>query len=175
MYTVTLQKVKSSGLMRSFPLTSQSTNMAQAYSLAKRNPGAHLGNLSPVRGTNETSPGLDWPAMAEEDGVLGNLPRSRPGKRSDKRGAGRPAGAAGAATAKAEETAAPAARPAPAAKTAARPCAKPAAAEPTVAADPSPKTDPVPGAVRAATKVAGTGVRVAGAVAHEILRRVPRP
>ncbi len=175
MYTVTLQKVKSSGLMRYFPLTSQSTNLAQAYSLAKRYPGARLGNLSPVRGTNETSPGLDWPPMAEEDGVLGNLPRSRPGKRSDKRGAGRPAGAAGAAAAKAEETAAPAARPAPAAKRAARPRAKPAAAEPTVAADPSPGTDPVSGAVRAATKVAGTGVRVAGAVAHEILRRVPRP
>ena len=28
--------------------------------------------------------------MAEEDGVLGNLPRSRPGRRSEKRSAGRP-------------------------------------------------------------------------------------
>ena len=108
-----------------------------------------MGNLSPVRGTNETSPGLDWPPMAEEDGVLGNLPRSRPGKRSDKRGAGRPAGAAGAAGAKAEETAVP--------------------------ADPPLGTDPLSGVVRAATKVAGTGVRVAGAVSREILRRVPRP
>jgi hypothetical protein len=47
--------------------------------------------------------------------------------------------------------------------------------------DPVPKEstsghpDPVGGLIRGAVKVAGTGVRVAGAVAGEVMRRLPRP
>ena len=33
--------------------------------------------------------GLDWPAMEDGGDVLGNLPRTRPGRRSEKRAGGR--------------------------------------------------------------------------------------
>jgi len=83
--------------------------------------------------------------MAEDDGgVLGRLPRSRPGTRSDKRVAG---------------TAKPAPPPP-------RPRRAPSA--------PS-RPDPLGDAVRVATKAAGAGVRVAGTVAGELLRKLPRP
>ena len=44
-------------------------------------------------------------------------------------------------------------------------------------ADPAPETsgDAVASVVRTAATVAATGVRVAGAVTQEILRRLPRP
>lgn len=88
--------------------------------------------------------------MPDDGGVLGNLPNSRPGKRSAKRdSAGRPA--------KAPRTAKPPAD--------ARPSPPP---ERTAA-------DPVASVVRTAATVAATGVRVAGAVTQEILRRLPRP
>jgi hypothetical protein len=84
--------------------------------------------------------------MTDDDGVLGNLPRSRPGRRSAKRAQ------AGAARAPKRRPAASAPRPAP---------------ERT--------SDPVGGALRTATGVAAAGARVANGVAREVLRRLPRP
>ena len=51
---------------------------------------------------------------------------------------------------------------------------------PVVQAPPKPAPepqggDPVTGAVRAATRVAETGLKVAGGVTREVLRRLPRP
>jgi hypothetical protein len=83
--------------------------------------------------------------MEDEGGVLGNLPRSRPGRRSQKRtggGAGK--------------------RPADTA----RPATPPQGA---------PGNDPVGDAVRLATQVPLAGVRVAAGVTRELLRRLPRP
>jgi hypothetical protein len=98
--------------------------------------------------------------MDDEGGVLGNLPRSRPGRRSQKRDA----------TARAAETAerrsAKAARPSP--QAAARP--KPPRAEP-----PAGGGDPVGGAVRLAAGIAQAGLQVAGGLTREVLRRLPRP
>jgi hypothetical protein len=107
-------------------------------------------SLSPGWVMAQTFPSahLHSPAMAEDDeGVLGRLPRSRPGTRSAKR----PAGAASGASEKADRQAAPAPAPAPS------------------------RSDPLGGGVRAATKAAGAGVRVAGTMAAELLRRLPRP
>jgi hypothetical protein len=90
--------------------------------------------------------------MADDGGVLGNLPRSRPGHRSDKR---------------TEKTAAKAA------ERAERSGAKVAA--PAAEAKAPAGGDPVGGAVRTVAGVAGLGARVAGGVAREVLRRLPRP
>jgi hypothetical protein len=78
-----------------------------------------------------------------EDGgdVLGNLPRTRPGRRSEKRASPQSPGAS-------------------------RQKAKPA---------PPPDGDPVGDVIRAATGVAGAGLRVANGITRELLRRVPRP
>jgi hypothetical protein len=95
--------------------------------------------------------------MTDDDGgVLGNLPRSRPGPRSEKR-AGRRAGE-------------PAARPERIKSEAAA-----AASPPRDAPPPSHGGDPVGDAIRTVTGVAATGARVAGGVAREVLRRLPRP
>jgi hypothetical protein len=112
------------------------------------------------------------PPQGDEGGVLGNLPRSRPGRRSEKRGAGRPSEATEAAARKAEATSSAAAE-------------RPRAPRRRAPAQPEPDQGhggPVGDAIHAATTVAGAGVRVAGAgarvagaLAHEILRRVPRP
>jgi hypothetical protein len=145
--------------------------------------------------------------MTDDDGVLGNLPHSRPGKRSEKRDpGGRPSNAARKAAARAEAGGTPAAKAPRASKPRTR--AKPAASgkpgrgaagagAPSQraatgartksgearsaqrhAADPSPPPqasgDPVTTVVRTAATVAATGVRVAGAVTQEILRRLPR-
>jgi hypothetical protein len=115
-----------------------------------------------------------------QEGVLGNLPHSRPGRRSEKRDAGRPGAAAGAAARKAEATDAAAARPARKPSRARRPAAAPKAApavhgEYSAGAPDGGKGGPIGDVVHTATKVAGTGVRVAGALAHEVLRRLPRP
>ena len=83
--------------------------------------------------------------MAEDDGVLGNLPRSRPGRRSEKRAAGAP------------KASSPKRPPAP----------KPRA--------PEPETDPVGEALRMVGGLAAGGARVAQGVAREVLRRIPRP
>jgi hypothetical protein len=143
--------------------------------------------------------GLESPAMADDEGVLGNLPRSRPGKRSAKRDSGgRPSKTASKAAVKAEAAGKAAAKPARASKPARAKTAgakasgaKSAAAKPRRAATPKPRPDPVrqhatdpapqqtgdavANAVHAAATVAATGVRVAGAVTREIRRRLPLP
>jgi hypothetical protein len=98
--------------------------------------------------------------MADDGGVLGNLPRSRPGQRSDKRTEKTAARAA----ARAERSGAKAAEPPAAAKS--------GAGGPPPA---SHRGDPVGDAIRTVTGVAATGARVAGGVAREVLRRLPRP
>ena len=95
--------------------------------------------------------------MTEERGVLGNLPNSRPGRRSAKRdeAAGRTTAAKGGDSADgvgvmhdmgAERRHEPSTTPG----------------------------DPVGAAVRGAAGLAKTGVKVAGAVTHELIRRLPR-
>jgi hypothetical protein len=68
--------------------------------------------------------------MADDGGVLGNLPNSRPGKRSAKReaGAGRPAKSAARAAAKAETEGKAAAKPVRKSRTTAKPGRKAAGA-----------------------------------------------
>ena len=125
----------------------------------------------------------DEQSTAGDGGVLGNLPHSRPGRRSEKRDAGRPGAAAGAAARKAEATDAAAARPARKPSRARRkaPAADPpkparvVPGEPSAGAPTRGTGGPIGDAVHTATKVAGTGVRVAGALAQEVLRRLPRP
>ena len=111
--------------------------------------------------------------MDDEGGVLGNLPRSRPGTRSQKRDSARAAESSG----RAAQTAARAA------ETSERRSAK--AAQPTRQASKRPQEaqrrpaeggpDPVGDAVRLAAGIAGTGLRVANGVTREVLRRLPRP
>lgn len=83
--------------------------------------------------------------MSEDGGVLGNLPNSRPGKRSAKRSG-------------AGEKRSP----------------SPPPPEPPARETPS-GAEAVADVVRTAAGVAATGVRVAGVVGRELLRRVPRP
>ena len=129
--------------------------------------------------------------MADDDGVLGNLPKSRPGKRSAKRSgaaakrsgaAGRPAKAAAKAAVRAEAAGKPAAKPPRTART----TAPKGGSGDRVEVDPAyrgkaqreptqPSDDPLGAVVRGATGLAVTGVRVAGAVTQELLRRLPRP
>lgn len=111
--------------------------------------------------------------MPDEDpSVLGNLPRSRPGRRSDKRGSARAKPPTQSAQVKAQRAAAKAktqrSRPA-ASKPRARATGS-SASRPPRAAQPA-SSDPVTGAIRLAGQVAGTGFKVAGAV----LKRLPRP
>ncbi|MEA2421923.1 MAG: hypothetical protein QOF55_1022 [Thermoleophilaceae bacterium] len=135
---------------------------------------------------------------SDDPGVLGNLPRSRPGHRSDKRAAGgagraKPAAEAatsGGTTARAKATAgAPSGRAKTtaagkrraASSTAARqrkPAARPSepaperqarVPEPAPERTPRPSGDPLTGAVRLAGKVAEAGLKTAG----DLLRRLP--
>jgi hypothetical protein len=94
------------------------------------------------------------------DEVLGNLPRSRPGRRSDKR----PSAAAERAAEGAERRGSAAARPAPD-EDAATP-------EPTHGAGGG---DPLGDALRFAGRAAEAGLQVAGGISRELLRRLPRP
>lgn len=102
------------------------------------------------------------------DGILGNLPRSRPGVRSDKR--------AGGATPP-KRTAKP--KAAGAKPRAVKATAKPQAPPPKPPRQPSPppqkRPDPVERAVHLAGDVAETGIKVAAKVAGGVLRRLPRP
>jgi hypothetical protein len=82
--------------------------------------------------------------MADDGGVLGNLPDSRPGRRSSKRPA---------------QSSAPA-KPRP------QRAAKPAPEQE--------QADPVGEAIRTATELATAGARVAQGVAREVVRRLPR-
>ena len=130
--------------------------------------------------------------MADDGGVLGNLPNSRPGKRSEKRnaGAGRPAKSAARAAKKAERSGA---GPKPAQRKRTAAVKKPGSGDgvgvvpdmhgtrrhdpvppPRDQVPPSPAEDPVGAVVRTAAGVAATGVRVAGAVSRELLKRLPR-
>lgn len=77
--------------------------------------------------------------------VLGNLPRTRPGRRSEKRSG-------------------KASRQSPGAGRQKQPPARPQSGN-----------DPVGDAVRAAAGVAGAGLRVANGITRELLRRLPRP
>ena len=77
----------------------------------------------------------------DDPGMLGNLPRSRPGRRSTKRSGSIP--------------------PSPA-----------RSAKKTESQRPD---DPVGGALKAAARGVGTGLRVANGVTREVLRRLPRP
>jgi hypothetical protein len=114
--------------------------------------------------------------MTDEDGgVLGNLPRSRPGQRSEKRTGGTAAKAAARAERTESEAASPrkaaAKKPAPP-KQSAPPPGKTAPRRPEPARQAG---DPVGDAIRTVTGVAATGARMAGGVAREVLRRLPRP
>jgi hypothetical protein len=103
--------------------------------------------------------------MTDDDGgVLGNLPRSRPGQRSEKR-TGRTAAEAAAPRKAAPKKAAPPKQTAP----------PPTQTAPPPQQPPSHAGDPVGDAIRTVTGVAATGARVAGGVAREVLRRLPRP
>ena len=99
------------------------------------------------------------PKGPEEAGVLGNLPRTRPGRRSDKRAAGRPAEAAGAADVRTSL---------PKRAGAQRKRASEAAPEPR-------RGGPIEGVLHGAGRIAGAGVRIADGLAREVLRRLPRP
>jgi hypothetical protein len=131
--------------------------------------------------------------MADDGTVLGNLPRSRPGRRSEKRATASAAKAAG----RAEREDSPAAKPPPGAGDAVAPDADSTKRARRVAPDAErprgarrvapdaeqagdarraePESDPVGDVIRTAAKLAGTGVRVAGTVTQEIVRRIPRP
>ncbi len=106
------------------------------------------------------------PKTPEDPGVLGSLPRTRPGRRSDKRSAGRPAEAAGAAARKAESGDAAAAR-------SPRPKRRPAAPAPEPAPE-ARRRGPIDDAVHTAGSIAGAGARIAEGLAKEVLRRLPR-
>jgi hypothetical protein len=106
------------------------------------------------------------------DGILGNLPRSRPGVRSEKRagGAAAPKPAAAKPKPAAAKPKAAASRPKPAAaKTRA------ASAKPSPPPPPPKEPDTVERAVQLVGDVAETGIKIAAKVAGGVLRRLPRP
>jgi hypothetical protein len=121
--------------------------------------------------------------MTDDQGVLGNLPRSRPGQRSEKRasraeaGGGRAGGTAktsAAAASRAERSGSKAAAPPAGARPRSSARRKPATGE----AQPTPAgggADPVRGAMRGVAGLALTGAKVATGVTREVLRRLPRP
>jgi hypothetical protein len=132
----------------------------------------------------------------EEPGLLGNLPRSRPGTRSGKRDTtgsqpaperkqaakpGRGGRAPAAKAAGSQKSKAPA-KQAPTREKAARNApSRPPTPSGTgksvpvgVAAD-KPQGSTSRGPLHQAAKVAGTGLRVAEGVTREVLRRLPRP
>ncbi|HEX5909005.1 MAG TPA: hypothetical protein VFY44_00845 [Thermoleophilaceae bacterium] len=118
----------------------------------------------------------------EEPGLLGNLPRSRPGTRSDKRGDGtgsKPAPKRSQAAKPGVKNAAAAKKKAPAAKKNAP--KKPPAPKSQPAPEPRPEpvasksVPPSPSPLESAVKVAGAGLKVAEGVTREVLRRLPRP
>lgn len=135
---------------------------------------------------------VDCPAMKDNEGVLGRLPRSRPGTRSEKRtgSAGpkenapaksRPAAGAARAAKTSEQRGTKASRPAKGATAKPRPSKAPGPAQapktpPPHSAPPErePAGDPITSAVRAGVKVAEGGVKLAGGLTRELLRRLPR-
>lgn len=131
--------------------------------------------------------------MNDDGGVLGRLPRSRPGTRSEKRadtgqspGQGgaksRPAAGTARAAQSAEQRKAKASRPAKA--TAKGPAGQGAGGRSGAARSPRPShsvppeprpPDAIAGAVRTGVKVAEGGIKLAGGITRELLRRLPRP
>ena len=115
---------------------------------------------------------IDCAAMSDDEGVLANLPRSRPGRRSDKRAGG----AAKAAAPGPNPAAADKPKPAAAAKpkpAAAKP--KPPPAPPRPAAEPAPGGNPIGTAIRTVTGLAAGGARAANGLARGVFRRLPKP
>jgi hypothetical protein len=94
--------------------------------------------------------------MTDDGGVLGNLPNSRPGKRSEKR----------------KRTAA-VKKPGSGDRVVVDPVMRGEVRHDPV--PPPPGEDPVGAVVRTGLGVAGTGVRVAGALSRELFKRLPRP
>ncbi len=116
----------------------------------------------------------------EDDSILGNLPRSRPGTRSNKRSASKSAAAPSAArkpATKKPSTSAKSRSPAAGAKKGAAPL-PPEVPRPTATTGPAAggppvrNSDPVGDVVRAAEALATTSVRVATSLAGEALRRL---
>jgi hypothetical protein len=107
----------------------------------------------------------------DEPGVLGNLPRSRPGHRSDKRGGGVRAAASAARTGAAKAGARTgSARKKPATtRKAPRPQRERPPERPAAEAAAQSAPDPLTSAVRLAGKVAEAGLKTAGS----LLRRLP--
>jgi hypothetical protein len=110
-----------------------------------------------VPGSFVVTPADEISMSDENDGILGNLPRSRPGVRSDKRAS---AGAKAKATKPRAQRKAAAAPPPP---------------PPPPPPEPESHTDPVGIALKAGETVARTGLKVAGRVAGGVMRRLPRP
>jgi hypothetical protein len=100
--------------------------------------------------------------MTDEEGVLGNLPKSRPGKRSAKRST---------AAKRSAKASTPAAKPGRQADVEVGPVYGAQAQRESARGS----ADPLNAAARTAAGLAVTGVRVAGAVTQELLRRLPRP
>jgi hypothetical protein len=123
--------------------------------------------------------------MGDDPGVLGNLPRSRPGRRSDKRGgtwseAAGSAAASGGASEAPKRPARPARKPSAAARTGtSRRHTSPGTgtAQRSAREAPTPQRggDPVSGAIRAAGGLAEAGVKTWVRVAGGVLKRLPRP
>ena len=119
----------------------------------------------------------------EEPGLLGNLPRSRPGTRSEKRGeaaGSKPAPKRTQAAKPGVKNAAAAKKKAPAAKKKTAPKKPPAPkSQPAPAPRPEPvaskSVPPSPSPLESAVKVAGAGLRVAEGMTREVLKRLPRP
>jgi hypothetical protein len=111
--------------------------------------------------------------MTDEGGVLGNLPRSRPGQRSAKR-ASKPGGAGKPSQPTPKRAKPRATRAKPAAGT--RRAAGAAAGEkrPPTREPASSGTSPVGDVVRTVTSLAAGGARIGLGVAREVLRRLPR-
>lgn len=102
------------------------------------------------------------PVNENPDGILGNLPRSRPGVRSDKRAGG---------------ASPPKRKPAKPKAAGAKPRATKATPKPKAPPPPPPPKQPdaMERAVQLAGDVAETGIKVAAKVAVGVLRRLPRP
>jgi hypothetical protein len=137
--------------------------------------------------------------MNDDGSVLGRLPRSRPGTRSEKRAetdggaekagaaSSRPAAATARAAKAAEQRGTRASRPATGAtggRAAKSPGGRPTkdagaprSAGPAHSAPPErePRGDPITRALRASVKVVEGGLKLAGGITRELLRRLPRP
>jgi len=109
--------------------------------------------------------------MTDDPGLLGNLPRSRPGTRSDKRATGSAAKPKPAKPkpAKSEPVGAKTGPKGPTPKT--RP--KISNPKPRPAPQPSPG-DPVTETLKVAARIAGAGASTVNGVTRGILRRLPR-